>query len=266
MTQINTLANLKDRVSIVTGGNGFLGTAICSMLAEQGSDIIVVDHPDYCLIEQIQRLQEEFSVKAYGFNIDLIDHNKRLEFLNDIKEQFSSIDILINNAAYVGSSQIDGWNCKFSHQSIEAWRDALELNLSAPFHLSQGLSELLKESKSGSIINIASIYGLYAPKWEIYEGTDMNNPAAYSASKGGLIQFSRWLSSTLAPNVRVNCISPGGIYRNQPDEFIKKYEKATPLNRMAYETDMLGAIAFLGSDMSKYVTGQNIVIDGGWGV
>ena len=100
----------------------------------------------------------------------------------------------------------------------------------------------------------------------MYEGTSLGNPAAYGVSKGGLIQLTRWLSTTLAPNVRVNAISPGGIFRNQPDEFVKRYSSRTPLKRMATENDFRGAIAFLATDMSRYVTGQVISVDGGWGV
>ena len=100
----------------------------------------------------------------------------------------------------------------------------------------------------------------------LYDGTAMGNPAAYAASKGGLIQATRWLSAVLAPDVRVNCMSPGGVLRGQPDSFVRAYEKRTPMGRMAEEDDMKGAIAFLASDLSKYVTGQHIAIDGGWSV
>ena len=128
------------------------------------------------------------------------------------------------------------------------------------------MTPLLKATEGASIINIASIYGEYGPDWSLYEGTYMSNPAAYSASKGGLIQFTRWLATTIAPDIRVNAISPGGIFRNQPEVFVKRYEAKTPLGRMATEDDFRGVVAFLASDMSRYVTGQNLVMDGGWGV
>ena len=117
-----------------------------------------------------------------------------------------------------------------------------------------------------NIINISSIYGVYAPDWNLYSGTLMSNPAGYSVSKGGLLQLTRWLATTIAPNVRVNAISPGGIFRNQPESFIKSYEGKTPLGRMATEDDFRGAVAYLASDLSKYVTGHNLLVDGGWGV
>ena len=118
----------------------------------------------------------------------------------------------------------------------------------------------------GSIINMASIYGSYGPDYELYRDTTMGNPAAYAASKGGLVQLTRWLATTLAPAVRVNSISPGGVFRSQPEIFVERYKKRTPLGRMATEDDFRGAIAYLASDLAAYVTGQNLAVDGGWGV
>ena len=117
----------------------------------------------------------------------------------------------------------------------------------------------------GNIINIFSIYGEYGPDWRLYEGTTMGNPAAYAASKGGLIQLTCWLAITLAPDVRVNVISLGGVFRNQPEAFVRRYEDRTPLRRMATEDDFRGAIEYLASDMSRYVTEQNLRVDGVWG-
>jgi NAD(P)-dependent dehydrogenase (short-subunit alcohol dehydrogenase family) len=134
------------------------------------------------------------------------------------------------------------------------------------FDLSKLFYPQLKKNGNGSIINISSIYGTSGPVHSMYKGTEMGNPAAYSASKGGLIQLTRWLATTIAPDVRVNSISPGGVFRNQPKQFVDRYEKRTPLGRMATEEDFKGIIAYLASDLSKYVTGQNIDVDGGWGV
>ena len=113
-------------------------------------------------------------------------------------------------------------------------------------------------------MNVASIYGLVGPDWRLYEGTEIGNPAAYSASKGGLLQLTRWLATTLAPDVRVNSITPGGVFRDTPEPFLSRYLSRTPLGRMATEEDFKGAIAYLASDLSAYVTGQNLVVDGGW--
>ena len=159
-----------------------------------------------------------------------------------------------------------GWSVPFELQSVETWRRAFEVNLTAIFELCQGLTPILRSSRDSSIINIGSIYGFLAPDWNLYKETQMGNPAAYGVSKAGLIQFTRWLSTTLGPEIRVNSISPGGIIRNQPVEFVNRYEARTPIGRMATEDDFRGAIAYLASDLSRYVTGQNLIVDGGWGV
>jgi NAD(P)-dependent dehydrogenase (short-subunit alcohol dehydrogenase family) len=122
----------------------------------------------------------------------------------------------------------------------------------------------LRESGHGSVINVSSIYGVVGPNYGLYEGTALGNPGAYAASKGGVIQLTRWLATTLAPNVRVNCISPGGIERGQNEQFQDRYTALTPLKRMGREEDLKGAVAFLASDLSQYVTGQNLMVDGGW--
>ena len=149
---------------------------------------------------------------------------------------------------------------------METWRRALEVNLTSVFHLCQLFTQVLRESQNGTIINIASIYGEYGPDWSLYEGTPMTNPAAYASSKGGVIQFTRWLATTLGPDIRANVISPGGVARGQPDSFVDRYKSRTPLGRMAREDDFRGAVAYLASDMSAYVTGQVLRVDGGWGV
>lgn len=123
---------------------------------------------------------------------------------------------------------------------------------------------MLRTAEGASIINIASTYGMLGPDWSLYDGTTMGNPAAYGASKGGLIQFTRWLATTLAHAVRVNAISPSGIRINQPDQFIARYAAKTPLQRMATENDLSGAVAYMASDLSNYVTGQTLAVDGGW--
>jgi NAD(P)-dependent dehydrogenase (short-subunit alcohol dehydrogenase family) len=141
---------------------------------------------------------------------------------------------------------------------------ALEVNLTAPFILTQACAPMLTVSGHGSVINIGSIYGIVGPYKSLYAGTTLGNPAAYAASKGGLLQLTRWLATMLAPDVRVNAITVGGVWRNQPEDFHRRYKKKTPLNRMAVEEDLKGAVAFLASDLSAYVTGHNLVVDGGW--
>jgi len=260
------LSNLNGRTSIITGASGHLGIVICETLAELGSDLILVEKPGSDLSKIVSSIENTFKVNIEQYFCDLESPSDRAAVISSILEEYKELNCLINNAAFVGSSDLSGWNVPFEEQTSETFSRALEVNLTAVFELTKGFAPTLKNSQGASIINIASTYGLFAPDWSLYSGTKMGNPAAYGASKAGLIQLTRWLASTLAPSVRVNSISPGGIFRDQPKEFVKRYEEKTPLGRMATEDDLKGAVAYLASDMSKYVTGQNLIVDGGWGI
>ena len=257
---------MSNRCGVVTGAAGNLGRVFSETLADLGADLILVDIDGKVLNILSRKLKETYNISVTSIECDLEQEKERKSLIDTVKKYKDSLDILINNAAFVGASDLEGWSVPFEEQSIATWRRALEVNLTASFHLCQGLSPLLSNSASGSIINISSIYGCYGPDWRLYDGTSMSNPAAYAASKGSMVQLSRWLATTLAPKVRVNTISPGGIKRGQPESFINKYEQRTPMGRMATEEDFRGVIAFLASDASGYITGQNIMVDGGWGV
>jgi NAD(P)-dependent dehydrogenase (short-subunit alcohol dehydrogenase family) len=263
---IQNLMNLKGRRAMVTGATGGLGTVIAETLAELGSDLILIDR-DKAEIEALQsRLSDTFGVSVIGSECDLEQQDQREVLINEIVRDGQELNVLVNNAAFVGTSNLLGWNVPFIEQSVETWRRALEVNLVAAFELCRGMSQLMKHSRGANIINIASIYGQFAPDWRMYENTNMSNPAAYGASKAGLIQLTKWLSTTLAPDVRVNAISPGGVFTGQPDDFVQSYNSRTPIRRMASYDDLRGGIAYLATDMSEYVTGQVLNIDGGWGV
>jgi len=265
MTSIGALMNLKGRCALVTGAAGAIGTVIAYGLAELGADLLLVDRAEAPLANLTEALKAKWPVSVHSIACDLEVEDERVRLVEEAQLRWDRLAVLINNAAFVGTSTLEGWAVPFEGQSIETWRRAMEVNLTAPFHLCQMLAPALRRSQAGSIINIGSIYGQYGPNWALYEETSMSNPAAYGASKGGLLQLTRWLATTLAPDIRVNAVSPGGIFRNQPASFVARYEAATPLGRMARETDMVGAVAYLASDLSCYVTGQNISVDGGWG-
>ena len=267
MKTINELMSLKNRKVLITGATGGLGKVIATTIIELGGELILVDQPKSDYSDLVSKLQKKQSSPIVCINCNLEDKRERQSLISQVQEDYSSnLNVLINNAAFVGESDLPGWTTKFEDQSIETWSRAIEVNLTAAFDLSKGFAKILGSQGNGSIINIGSIYGIVGPVLSLYEGTAMGNPAAYSASKGGLLQLTRWLSTTVAPNIRVNSISPGGIWRDQPIEFVKRYESRTPLGRMATEEDFKGVIAYLSSDLSSYVTGQNIVVDGGWTV
>ena len=265
MEKLLDLMDMCGRRVLLTGAAGFLGRAMSDVLAEMGASLILVDQAAEPLKQVAEELMRCWPVPVEYHVIDLEQQPQRTRLVGMVRDSGLGLNVLINNAAFVGTSGLSGWTAPFEGQSVETWRRALEVNLTAPFDLCRGLAPLLKES-GGAIINIGSIYGEFGPDWGLYEDTNMANPAGYGASKAGLIQLTRWLATTLAPQVRVNSISPGGIARGQPISFVERYKARTPLGRMAREDDFRGAIAYLASDLSAYVTGQNLRVDGGWGV
>jgi NAD(P)-dependent dehydrogenase (short-subunit alcohol dehydrogenase family) len=260
---LREMMSLEGRVALVTGGAGHIGRAVANALAELGANIAISDIAASAG-EAAEAVTANFPVKAAAFVCDFEEMAAVKELPRQVHEKFGRIDILINCAAFVGTSGLEGWAVPFEQQSPETWRRALEVNLTAPFVLVQAAAKDLADSGHGSVINISSIYGLAGPDWRLYEGTSMGNPAAYAASKGGLIQMTRWLATTMAPKVRVNAIAPGGVLRNTQEPFLGRYISRTPMGRMATEEDFKGAVAYLASDLSAYVTGQCLAVDGGW--
>lgn len=264
MKHINELMDMTGRVAIVTGGAGHIGFAIAQALFEAGAIVALVDRN----LSDLERTAKCFgdTQKIALFPVDLSVEEEVRALPEKVAVRFGRIDVLVNCAAFVGTSNLEGWSVRFEEQKSAAWRAAFEVNVTSVFELVQAALPWLRVSGAGSIVNISSIYGEYGPDWRLYEGTVIGNPAAYAASKGALNQLTRWLSTTLAPEIRCNSISPGGVARKQQIEFVNRYVSRTPLGRMANEEDFKGAALFLASDLSLYVTGQNLAVDGGWGI
>ena len=255
---------LKNKKIFITGASGKLGSMMSYNLGLLGAELILTDFSNKNSEKLINKLRNKKRIKFKFYYCDLEDQLEREILIKKINLDYRTVDIVINNAAFVGKNKLEGWNEKFEKQAITTFRRALDVNLVAPFHIIQLLSRLLNRSKNPSIINISSIYGILGPKWDLYKDVKMSNPAAYAASKGGLIQLTRWLSTTLSPKIRVNSIILGGVKDKQAQSFIKKYQNQVPLGRMADEDDIIGAIIFLSSNMSSYINGQCIKVDGGW--
>ncbi|MGZ6175366.1 MAG: SDR family NAD(P)-dependent oxidoreductase [Candidatus Binataceae bacterium] len=258
------LASLKGRVALVTGAAGHIGRAISETYAELGAAVALLDRPGSGVEAAARRITDRYGVLTTALHIDLADEAQVRKAPQRVVDSCGRLDIVVNNAAFVGTDGLEGWTTPLEQQSIDTWRKALEVNLTAPFLLVQQAIPALKASGRGSVINVGSIYGLVGPDWRLYEQVDFGTPAAYGASKGGLLQMTRWLATTLAPQVRVNAIVPGGVERSTPEAFKSRYVARTPLGRMAREEDLKGVAAFLASDLSAYVTGQTIAVDGGW--
>jgi NAD(P)-dependent dehydrogenase (short-subunit alcohol dehydrogenase family) len=249
---LRELGDLDGRRALVAGGAGNIGRVACEALSELGARVAVVDLA-------IPESSVEVAVEC-----DLADAAAAQDALQRVVTGLGGLDILVHCAALVGSSELDGWAEPFERQTVEAWRKALDVNLTSAFVLVQAGREELERSGHGAVILFGSTYGLVGPDLSLYDGTGMANPIAYGASKGGVLQLVRYLATMLAPAVRVNAISPGGVERGQPAQFQERYRARTPLRRMAREEDIKGAVAYLASDLSAYVTGHNLVVDGGW--
>lgn len=265
MKSLTQLMDLAGRVAVVTGGGGHIGRAMAEALGEAGAAVCLVDVNDARLAHAVQNVAEHTKARVDGVMVDLENEEARGGLPDEIRRRFGRLDVLINCAALGGDHPLEGWVVPFEEQSLSTWRRALEVNLTAAFHLSQLFTPMLRESGRGSIVNVGSTYGVVGPDFRLYEGTQMGNPGAYAATKGGLIQLTRYLATALAPKIRVNSMSPGGVFRNQPTEFVERYVYRTPMARMATEEDFKGATLFLSSDLSSYVTGHNLMVDGGWG-
>tara|TARA_B100001093_G_scaffold514741_1_gene589477 strand:- start:4103 stop:4894 length:792 start_codon:yes stop_codon:yes gene_type:complete len=258
------LFSLQNRRALVTGAAGHIGRAVCDFLAFHGADLVLVDRDQNGLDAVAKEFHERHCIEVLPKALDLEDSDAINQFNQGLNEELDNLEVIVHCAALVGSNDLKGWVCEFKDQSEETWMKAMQVNLTSIFQITRDLAPLLSKSGLGSIITVSSIYGVVAPDMRIYGESKMGNPAAYAASKGGLIQYTKWLSTVLAPDVRANSISLGGISRGQDEGFVERYCEKTPLGRMGKEEDVLGAVAYFASDASSYVTGQNLMIDGGW--
>ena len=235
---------------ILTGGSGLLGKEFIKRLINDNFFVINIDN------------RVKFGLESEFYKADITNPNELENTFNVILKKHNKINGLVNNA-YPKTSD---WNEKFEKIKLESWRKNLDMQLNSYFNLTQKvLNHMVKNKIKGSIVNIASIYGVVGNDFTIYEGTDINPPAAYSAIKGGLINLTKYLASYYGKhNIRINSISPGGILDKQPEKFINNYVKKVPLNRMGLPKDISPSVSFLLSDDSSYITGHNLIIDGGW--
>lgn len=240
---------LKDKIIIVTGGNGLIGKHIVSHLKKCGSVVINVD----------VSLKTDWDNGEY--NCDITDVANLIKLVSEVEIKYGRIDGLVNNA-YPRTSD---WGVKFEEIQYDSWQKNVDMQLNAVFFLCQKVLEVMRKQCSGSIVNIGSIYGVVGNDFTIYEGYGGTSPAAYSAIKGGIINFTRYLASYFGKyNIRVNCVSPGGIKDNQDPLFIELYENKSPLKRLGRPEEIAPAVTFLMSDEASFITGHNLMVDGGW--
>jgi NAD(P)-dependent dehydrogenase (short-subunit alcohol dehydrogenase family) len=263
-----TLFDLSGRVAVVTGGLGILGRWFCSALADHGAHVAVVDRdPDTCAAFAAQ-LTAAFRVPAHGYGVNLSDPAAIEPLAERIESEMGPVAILHNNAATKGRS-LDAFFEATETFDPDVWREIMAVNLDGAFFVARAFGGRMARRGVGSIIQTASIYGIMGPDQRIYEGSEymgraINTPAVYSASKAGIVGLSAYLATLWgAKGVRVNTLTPGGVSSGQNVVFDARYSARVPLGRMAQAEEITGALVFLASDASRYVTGQNITVDGG---
>ena len=240
---------LENKVIIVTGGSGLIGQHILSHLRENGAAVVNAE---------INVLTDW---NAGNYQCDVTSQVAIQNLIDDVVKKFGRIDGLVNNAY----PRTKDWGTKFEEIPFESWQKNVDMQMNSVFLICQQVLAEMKKQQSGSIVNIASIYGVVGNDFTIYEGYGGTSPAAYSAIKGGIINFSRYLASYFGKdNIRVNCVSPGGIEDQQHPSFIERYEHKSPLKRMGRAEEIAPAITFLLSEEASFITGHNLMVDGGW--
>jgi NAD(P)-dependent dehydrogenase (short-subunit alcohol dehydrogenase family) len=261
--------DLSGKTALLTGGLGILGRHFCAGLAEYGADIVIVDLDETAAEAFAQKIRSDFCVKAMGIGCDVSVPESVNSMVSRVVSTFGEINILHNNAAWK-SDNLDAFFAPFEEYTLEQWRSVMSVNLDGMFLVAQAVGrQMVIQNKGGSVVQTASIYGIVGPDKRIYKGSlylerEINTPAVYSASKGAVIALTRHLATEWADKgIRVNTLIPGGVESGQNEMFIKKYSDRVPLRRMASDSEMVGALIYLASDASSYVTGQNIIVDGG---
>ncbi len=264
-----TLFELTGKTAVVTGAVGILGQRFCRGLAEFGAQVAVVDlDPDRCTA-LAGELEHNYGTRALGVACDVSDPSSVASMVGQVVKRFGAIHVLHNNAASK-SADLDAFFASTEEYSLAEWRKIMSVNVDGMFLVAQAVgSQMQKQGTGGSIIQTASIYGLVSSDKRIYEGSfylgrQISNPAVYSTSKAAVVGMTRYLAANWGDaRIRVNALVPAGVESGQNDTFKSRYSARVPLGRMAQADEMVGALVYLASDASSYVTGHCLVVDGG---
>ncbi|MBI4317893.1 MAG: SDR family oxidoreductase [Chloroflexi bacterium] len=271
---VHNLFDLIDRVAIITGGAGMLGLKYGEAIAEMGGIPVLVDlHADRCRDAE-QHIRQMFGGEALGAQADITAGDQVQAMVDDVVARFGRIDILINNAALTvkgGGAAFDDYFAPFEEYPRNLFDLALQVNLTGAFLVTQAVGRVMVGQRRGVIVNISSDVAMISPDHRIYQGMTagydgkpFNTPIAYSMSKAALLAFTRYLATYWADKgIRVNALSPAGVYDDHDPAFVQRFSSVVPLGRMAHKDEYKGAIIFLVSDASSFMTGSNLIVDGG---
>lgn len=260
--KIQDLFNLKNKVAVITGATGYLGTSISEALAESGADVYITSKDEKKCEKIASMLAKNSQGEVEGLAMDILSEKSIKNTISEIEKKSGQIDILINNASPIPSNE------DLLQVTDSEWKLGMDGTINGVFRCIKEISPIMERNNNGSIINIASMYGLVSPDPNLYKDTSNFNPPYYGPGKAAIIQFTKYAACYLAKKgIRVNSVSPGPFPNpivQQDVNFINKLEKKTPLGRIGQPYELKGVIAFLASNASSYVTGENISVDGGW--
>lgn len=263
--------DMTGKTALITGSAGLLGKQFALTLGQAGANLVLADLNLDLASANASELQKD-GYQAIAVRVDVTNPDSCREMVEAVLKNFGSLDVLINSAAldpkFDASNLIKQGANAFEEYSLDAWRQALDVNLTGTFLASQASAQAMLQQGRGVIINICSTYGLVGPDQRLYErpdGSKSFKPVYYSVTKAGILGFTRYLAAYYAgKNIRVNALTPGGVYNDHDEVFMQNYSARTILGRMADLDEMSGAMLFLCSDASSYMTGSNLVVDGGW--
>ena len=271
---MNNLFDLTGQVAIITGGAGMLGMQHAAAIAGAGGHAVIADLSREAVDLSARQISGTYQVEALGVQVDVTSKNQVEAMVASAAKKFGRVDILINNAALTvkgGGELAENYFAPFEDYPLDLWEKALQVNLTGAFLCCQAVGKLMVTQRSGVILNIASDVGNISPDHRIYEGVThpvtgkpFNTPVGYATTKAGLINLTRYLATYWArQGIRVNCISPGGVEAGHDPQFVKNIIERIPLGRMARANEYQGAVLFLVSAASSYMTGANLIVDGG---
>ena len=257
------LFNVRDKVIVYTGATGLIGKALSKGLAESGAKLVIIDVDHEKSREFARSLKEKFGTDALGIGVDISNRKEVQDAKEKVMEKFGRIDALVNGA----QNKTANFFQSFEKYSDQDWDDVMRVNINGVYLCSQIFGEEMVKNKKGNIVNFASTYGVVSPDPNIYVGTDMGCPVAYSTSKGGVVMFTKQLAVYWSEhNIRVNAITPHGVHNNHQKRFVDNFSARSPMRRMSEPEELIGPLLFLLSEASSYVTGHNLMVDGGWSV
>lgn len=260
-----SLFRLDGKVVVITGAAGLLGEQHAEGLSDFGATIVFSDLREEIIQQRADALNAKKGTPTLAVVCDVTSHSSWENLLAVVLKKFNKVDVLINNAGFTNQSKSTHFSAPFAEFPLEDWNQIMNVNLTGTFLGCQVVGNYMVDQKRGSVINMASLYGVVSPNHKMYPGTGISQPVAYSVSKAGVLGLTRYLAGLWGETgVRVNSLTPGGVFNNHPDLFVERFSQLDPMGRMARKEEMRGAIVYLASDASSHVNGHNLIVDGGW--